>query len=109
MKRLIVLLVAVVFSVTMFCPPVLAICPDPDNGRWATGGNTPSGDESGWHDPESPGGEPGIIVEVLSYFKVNTSKYFVAYFVAKKTVNQTETDDLTSHMDFGGSRGAPSE
>jgi hypothetical protein len=110
MKRLIPLLVAVVFSVTMFCSPVSAICPDPNNpGPRVTGSNTPSGDESGWHDPTSPGGEPGIIDEVLSYFKMYASNHFVVYIVAKKTENQMEKDDLTSHMDFGGSRGAPSE
>ena len=90
MKRLIALLIAAVFCVTMLCPPVSAVCPDPENpGRWVMGGNTPSGDESGWHDPESPGGRSGI-VEVLSYFKVNVSKYFVVFFIAKKTVKQTE-------------------
>jgi hypothetical protein len=110
MKRLIPLLVAVVFSVTMFCSPVSAICPDPNNpGPRVTGSNTPSGDESGWHDPTSPGGEPGINVKVLSYIELYISKYFVAYFVAKKTESQIDTDDLTSHMDFGGSRGASSE
>ncbi len=110
MKRLIALVIAVVFSVTMFCSPVSAIYPDPSNpGPWVVGSETPNGDESGWQDPESPGGEAGIIAEVVSYLKMCTSKYFVVYFVTKKTGSQVEIDDVASHMDFGGSRGTSSE
>ena len=86
MKRLIALVIAVVFSVTMFCPPVSAINPDPNNpGRWVTGGDTPSGDEIGWHDPTSPEGEKGSIeIEIFGKFQMYMTKYLIIYFIPKE-------------------------
>ena len=109
MKRLIALLIAAVFCTVLFSPPVVAWCPAyaGDNEK-----PTPLGDDSGWVDPdESPGGKSVIIVEVLSYFKMYTSNYFVAFFVGKRIDNRdtAERNDFTNNTSFSGGRGASSK
>ena len=52
MKRVIALLMAVTFCISIFATPISAVCPNPNDARFVRGG-TPNGDDSPWIDVDS--------------------------------------------------------
>ena len=97
MKRPIALLMAVAFCISIFAVPISAVCPDPNNTRFVRGG-MPNGDEGAWNEADSPG-DNGVI-EVLSYFGLYSSKYFIIYLVPKdikkdKPLDENDPGNLT--------------
>ena len=96
MKRLIALLIALVFLISIFAPPVSAICPNPNDARFVRGG-TPYGDEGAWNDLDFPGDNK--IIYILGYFELSISKYLIIYVVPQniekdKCLDKNDRDDL---------------
>jgi hypothetical protein len=109
MKKLIALLLVVVFSIAILPPSVSAMWPDPKNNPYISTRGTPSGDDGGWHDPTSPGGGEGIAV--FDGYRIYITKYLIIYFLPKK-VKQCEIsikNDLTNNEHIDRSRGSSSE
>jgi hypothetical protein len=87
MKRLIAVLVAMVFCVSLFCPPLAARDHDPTRPLpWMDPTTVPDGDEGGWQEADSEGGND--IVVVFDLFKSYSGKYFIVYFIPKKIDNR---------------------
>jgi hypothetical protein len=109
MKRLIALLTIVALGITILSPPIAAICPDPSRPvPWMDNRVNSEGDESGWHEADSEGGD-GIVV-IFDLFKVYGSKYFIIYFVPNKIDNNGAIgrDDVSNNADIPTDRSASS-
>lgn len=105
MKRLIALLVAAIFCIALFSPPVTATCPDPSKGLpWMDRGEKPNGDGGGWNDIDSEGSN--VIVELFDTFKLYGFKFFIIYFIPNKIDNNgaIERDVSSNDTDIPTSR-----
>jgi hypothetical protein len=104
MKRLIAVLVAMVFCVSLFCPPLAARDHDPTRPLpWMDPTVVPDGDDGGWQDADSTGAD---VVEVFfNLFKLYGSKYFII-FVPNKIDNSgsIERDVTPNNTDIPTSR-----
>ena len=106
MKRLIALLVATVFGVSLFCPPLAAMDRDPNKPLpWMDPQVRGEGDDGGWQDADSTGGD-GVVV-FFNLFKLYGSKYFI-FFVPNKVDNSgsIERDVPSNNADIPTSRDA---
>lgn len=103
------MLVAVVFCVTLFSPPLAALVRNPSKPLpWLLDGDP-------WNDADSDGdedidsaGDQGVVVP--SFFRLHTSKYFMIYFVPKtvKKDDAIDKDDSAGFTDIERSREASS-
>ncbi len=106
MKRLIALLIVVVFCISIFATPASAICPDPEDARFVRG-ETPNGDDSGWADPHAKGTE----IDERPMYSGNRLLAFNVRFVAivylgrdKVRRNLLKKDEQTDHRGSLGDR-----
>jgi hypothetical protein len=110
-KTLITLLVAVVLYVAWSTSPALASAYDPMTPRpWVSESEAPRGDEGGWNDPTSIGGNSGnwISGDLIVY---SPMRYFILYFIPKK-VEFRDTlgkDDLAGKPYTDKGRGSSSQ
>jgi hypothetical protein len=109
MKRLIALLAIVALSITLFSPPVAATCPDPSKPvPWMDPSVTPEGDDVGWNDITSIGGDGHA--SLMDGFSLHILKYLIVYFIPKSSGHNDirDTNDLTDNRVVDGSRRASS-
>ena len=109
MKRLIVVVVATVFCVSLFCPPLAAMDHDPTKPLpWIANLKNPSGDDVGWGDPNANALSP--ILDDGNLLKYNLSSHLYRLIVVNvlsqdDNLNSNGKQDITT---AGSSRGPSS-
>jgi hypothetical protein len=102
MKRLIALLVATVFCVSLFCPPLAALDRDPTKPvPWMSNSKNPEGDEGGWDVPVEKQNELSILDLWISFL---ISHYVDGSYFKIIIVNKVESVDNNGNVHNAGTQ-----